>query len=84
MKKILFTGGGSAGHVVPNIALIDILKGEADVCYMGTDGLEKDLISALKIPYFEIACPKLIRSFSFRNLRSPPNFCARKKRRRRA
>ncbi|MBS5022631.1 MAG: UDP-N-acetylglucosamine--N-acetylmuramyl-(pentapeptide) pyrophosphoryl-undecaprenol N-acetylglucosamine transferase [Firmicutes bacterium] len=74
MKKILFTGGGSAGHIVPNIALIDILKGEADVCYMGTDGLEKDLISALKIPYFEIACPKLIRSFSFRNLKIPAEF----------
>ena len=26
MKKILFTGGGSAGHVVPNLALIDALK----------------------------------------------------------
>lgn len=63
MKKILFTGGGSAGHVVPNLAIIDeiIASGEADVCYMGTDGIEKSLISTRKIPYYEIACPKLIR-----------------------
>ena len=42
MKKILFTGGGSAGHVVPNIALIEAVRDEADVCYMGTDGPERD------------------------------------------
>lgn len=41
MKKILFTGGGSAGHVVPNLAIIEEVKNEADICYMGTDGLEK-------------------------------------------
>lgn len=67
MKKILFTGGGSAGHVVPNLAIIDeiIQSGEADVCYMGTDGIEKNLVSTRKIPYYEIACPKLIRGGSF-------------------
>ena len=38
MKKIAFTGGGSAGHVVPNISLITeiLATGEADVCYFGT------------------------------------------------
>ena len=60
MKKILFTGGGSAGHVVPNIALIEAVRDEADVCYMGTDGPEKGLIVPLKIPYWEISCPKFI------------------------
>ncbi len=74
MKKILFTGGGSAGHVVPNIALIEALKGEADICYMGTDGTEKSLIVPLKIPYWEISCPKFIRSFSFKNLKIPAQF----------
>jgi UDP-N-acetylglucosamine:LPS N-acetylglucosamine transferase len=46
MKKILFTGGGSAGHVMPNIALMEeiLSDGHADVCYMGTDGIEKRLI----------------------------------------
>ena len=63
MKKILFTGGGSAGHVVPNIALIEELlrTGEADIYYMGTDGIEKRLIAEYKIPYYQITCPKLIR-----------------------
>ena len=40
MKKILFCGGGSAGHVIPNIALIEELK-EFHCCYMGTDGIEE-------------------------------------------
>lgn len=63
MKKILFTGGGSAGHVVPNIALVEQLlsEGEIDVCYIGTAGIEKRIVSEWKIPFFEIRCPKLIR-----------------------
>lgn len=80
MKKILFTGGGSAGHVVPNIALIEELlsAGDIDVCYMGTDGIEKGLIAVWKIPYFEISAPKFVRgrglaSFK-RNLKIPLAF----------
>ena len=63
MKKILFTGGGSAGHVVPNIALMEeiLSNGGIDVCYMGTDGIEKRLISEWKIPFYQIECPKLVR-----------------------
>ena len=85
MKKILFTGGGSAGHVIPNVALMeDILKGGfADVCYMGTDGIEKRLIQERKLPFYEIRCPKLIRSFSLsaikRNLKIPFEQCKAKK-----
>ena len=85
MKKILFTGGGSAGHVIPNIALIEeILSiGDIDVCYMGTNGIEKRLISEWKIPYFEITCPKLVRGMSLtnlkRNLRIPLEFHRAKK-----
>ncbi len=80
MKKILFTGGGSAGHVIPNVALIEELlqKGEADVAYMGTDGIEKSIIAPYKIPYMQIVCPKLIRGKSFsaikRNLGIPAAF----------
>ncbi|MBQ9113696.1 MAG: UDP-N-acetylglucosamine--N-acetylmuramyl-(pentapeptide) pyrophosphoryl-undecaprenol N-acetylglucosamine transferase [Clostridia bacterium] len=72
MKKILFTGGGSAGHVIPNIALINDLraKGSADVCYMGSGGIEKSIVTAQKIPYFEITCPKLVRGFTFRALKN--------------
>ena len=67
MKKILFTGGGSAGHVIPNVALMEDLlqKGEADVGYIGTDGIEKSIISSYKIPYMQIDCPKLIRGGGF-------------------
>lgn len=71
MKKILFTGGGSAGHVVPNLAIIEEVKNEADICYMGTDGLEKNLVAPLKIPYWEISCPKFVRSFSLKNFKIP-------------
>jgi UDP-N-acetylglucosamine--N-acetylmuramyl-(pentapeptide) pyrophosphoryl-undecaprenol N-acetylglucosamine transferase len=80
MKKILFTGGGSAGHVVPNLALIEELVNEskADVCYMGTDGIEKRLVSEWKIPYYQITCPKLIRKGGLdglkNNLRIPTAF----------
>ncbi len=71
MKKILFTGGGSAGHVIPNLALIEDLqtKGEVDVCYMGTLGIEKELV-AKKLPYYTISCPKLIRGGGFAALKN--------------
>ncbi|MBO5412562.1 MAG: UDP-N-acetylglucosamine--N-acetylmuramyl-(pentapeptide) pyrophosphoryl-undecaprenol N-acetylglucosamine transferase [Clostridia bacterium] len=71
MKKILFTGGGSAGHVLPNLALIEDLlsTGEADVCYIGTNGIEKQLVSEWKIPYFQIECPKLVRGGGWKGLK---------------
>ena len=80
MKKILFTGGGSAGHVVPNIALIEQLlsEGNTEICYMGTGGIEKEIVSAWKIPYYEIECPKLVRGGGFsafkRNVKIPTQF----------
>ena len=85
MKKVLFTGGGSAGHVVPNLALIEELLafGDVDVCYMGTDGIEKKLVAEQKIPYFEISCPKFVRGMSLtnlkRNLKIPLEFFRAKK-----
>ena len=73
MKKILFTGGGSAGHVVPNLALIRDLKktGGYDISYLGSDGIEKNLVSGADIPFYEISCPKLVRSFTLKNLTIP-------------
>ncbi len=85
MKKILFTGGGSAGHVIPNVALIEeiLSTGEADVCYIGTNGIEKDLIAEWKLPYYQIECPKLIRGGGWRgfknNLKIPSAFLRAKK-----
>ncbi len=80
MQKILFTGGGSAGHVVPNIALIEQLlsEGKTDVCYMGTKGIEKDIVAPWHIPYYAIECPKLIRGGGWkgfwRNVKIPFQF----------
>lgn len=85
MKKILFTGGGSAGHVVPNIALIEeiLSTGEADVCYMGTDGIEKQLVAEWKLPYYQIECPKLVRGRGWanfkKNLKIPAAYLRAKK-----
>lgn len=80
MKKIAFTGGGSAGHVVPNIALIRELQktGEADLCYFGSNGIEKRLIAPTGIPYFSYDPPKFKRGLSFdalkNNVRIPAAF----------
>ena len=67
---IVFTGGGSAGHVVPNLALIDELQKfhGIEICYFGSEGKEKELVQALDIPYREINCPKLIRGKTIQNL----------------
>ena len=80
MKKILFTGGGSAGHVIPNLALMEELlsQGKTDVCYMGSEGIEKSLLAGKNIPYYTLHCPKLIRGKNFaalkNNLRIPCAF----------
>lgn len=71
MKKILFTGGGSAGHAVPNVALIERLKNRYELFYIGTDKIEKELIAPFKIPYFSIDCPKLERDRFIKNLSIP-------------
>ncbi len=54
MKKIVLTGGGTAGHVTPNIALIEKLKSEGyDISYIGSKGgIEERLIGRIGIPYY--------------------------------
>ncbi len=73
MKKILLTGGGTAGHVTPNIALLPGLKNAGFTpIYMGTyDGIEKQLIEETGIPYFGISSGKLRRYFSRQNFSDP-------------
>ena len=41
MKKIVFTGGGTAGHVMPNLAIIEELSNKAKIYYIGSNGIEK-------------------------------------------
>ncbi len=71
MKHILFCGGGSAGHVVPNLALMNELKFSYTLSYMGTGGIEKRLVSDAGYPFFEVDCPKLVRSLTLKNLKIP-------------
>ncbi len=73
MKRIVLTGGGTAGHVTPNIALLPALKKEGfEVYYMGSyDGIEKKLISDFDIPYKGISTGKLRRYLDIKNLTDP-------------
>lgn len=73
MKTIVLTGGGTAGHVTPNIALIDRLKEEGfEISYIGSKtGIEKELIENIGIPYYAISSGKLRRYFSMKNFTDP-------------
>lgn len=73
MKKIVLTGGGTAGHVTPNIALIPALQKEGyDVHYIGSyNGIEKKLLEDLNIPYYGISSGKLRRYFDIKNFQDP-------------
>ena len=73
MKKIVLTGGGSAGHVTPNLALVPELKRRGyEVLYIGSiDGIEKGIVEKEGIPYFPIATGKLRRYLSLKNLTDP-------------
>ena len=71
MKTILFTGGGSAGHVVPNLAIMNEIRYSHRVLYMGTNGIERSLVERAGYTFFEVECPKLVRSFTLKNLTIP-------------
>lgn len=72
-KKIVLTGGGTAGHVTPNIALLPSLKEAGyEVTYMGSyDGIEKRLIGDFDIPYVGISTGKFRRYFDPKNFSDP-------------
>ena len=69
MKKIVLTGGGTAGHVTPNIALLPYLKSEGyEVYYIGSkEGMEKEIVARYDIPYTGISSGKLRRYFDKKN-----------------
>ncbi|MBE5898414.1 MAG: undecaprenyldiphospho-muramoylpentapeptide beta-N-acetylglucosaminyltransferase [Lachnospiraceae bacterium] len=73
MKKIIMTGGGTAGHVTPNIALFPALKEEGyEISYIGSyNGIEKELIKKQGIEYFGISSGKLRRYFDVKNFTDP-------------
>jgi UDP-N-acetylglucosamine--N-acetylmuramyl-(pentapeptide) pyrophosphoryl-undecaprenol N-acetylglucosamine transferase len=71
--KIIFTGGGSSGHVTPSLPLISELKNkEFDIFYIGSKkGIEQTLIKKLNIPYFSITVGKFHRYWTWKNLLTP-------------
>lgn len=73
--KIVFCGGGTAGHVTPNLALADKLS-DHELYYIGTDGMEKGLVAPYvdsgKIKeYYSISANKLRRKLTLKNLLLP-------------
>ncbi|MGN0272184.1 MAG: undecaprenyldiphospho-muramoylpentapeptide beta-N-acetylglucosaminyltransferase, partial [Lachnospiraceae bacterium] len=73
MKKIVLTGGGTAGHVTPNIALLPKLKEAGyEIYYIGSyEGIERKLIESYEIPYYGISSGKLRRYFDWKNFSDP-------------
>ncbi len=73
MRRILFTGGGTAGHVTPNVALIERFRDEGwDAIYIGSaDGIERSIVADTGIPFYAVATGKLRRYFSWRNFTDP-------------
>lgn len=73
MKRIVLTGGGTAGHVTPNIALLPALKEAGyEISYMGSyEGIEKRLIEDFQIPYTGISTGKFRRYLDIKNLTDP-------------
>jgi len=72
-KKIVLTGGGTAGHCYPNLALVPTLIKEGyDITYIGSyEGIEKGLVEAENIKYYGIASGKLRRYFDLKNFTDP-------------
>jgi len=71
MKKIVFTGGGTAGHVIPNLAIINDIKNKAKIYYIGSNGIEKEIVKNNNIKFYEITSTKLKRSLSLSNFLIP-------------
>ncbi len=73
MKKIVLTGGGTAGHVTPNLAILPRLKELGyEISYIGSyEGIEKKLIADYQIPYYGISTGKLRRYFDPKNFSDP-------------
>ncbi len=76
MKTIILTGGGTAGHVIPHFALLDLLKKQFDaVYYIGsTGGIEEKLVKEKGLPFYSISCVKLVRNSFTKNVSLPFKF----------
>jgi UDP-N-acetylglucosamine--N-acetylmuramyl-(pentapeptide) pyrophosphoryl-undecaprenol N-acetylglucosamine transferase len=73
VKRIVLTGGGTAGHVTPCIALMpELINCGYEIQYIGSyNGIEKKLIEEYNIPYHGISSGKLRRYFDPKNFSDP-------------
>lgn len=73
MRKIIMTGGGTAGHVTPNLALVPLLKEKGyEIFYIGSyTGIEKKLVEDAGITYYGISSGKLRRYHDWKNFTDP-------------
>ncbi|SMF84025.1 UDP-N-acetylglucosamine-N-acetylmuramylpentapeptide N-acetylglucosamine transferase [Paenibacillus uliginis N3/975] len=74
MKKIIFTGGGSAGHVTVNLALIPkFIEAGWSTGYIGSNnGIERELVTPISsVSYYSISTGKLRRYLDFQNIKDP-------------
>lgn len=73
MATIVLTGGGTAGHVTPHLAILPYLRKDFDkIYYIGSEnGIEKDICKKANIEYFYVPCIKFYRNFTAKNLKIP-------------
>lgn len=74
MKTLALTGGGSAGHAVPNLALLPALREKFRLAYIGTEGIERELLKNTGVPFYTIRAAKLVRGSIAKNLTLPLRF----------
>ncbi len=71
-RKVVLTGGGTAGHVIPNLAFADLLITNGFcIEYIGSQGIEKDLVKEKGLAFHSIVTGKLRRELTLRNLLTP-------------
>jgi UDP-N-acetylglucosamine--N-acetylmuramyl-(pentapeptide) pyrophosphoryl-undecaprenol N-acetylglucosamine transferase len=75
MLRVILTGGGTAGHVNPNLALMEVLQSKGcELFYVGSEaGVERAMTTARNIPYYAVRSGKLRRYLSWKNLSDPFN-----------
>lgn len=72
MAKIVLAGGGTAGHIIPNLALVsELRKYFDDIYYLGGDGMEKEIVPKYGLPFFSTTTVKLNRKNICKNLAMP-------------
>ena len=77
--KILFAGGGTAGHINPSIAVANYIRArhpEAELSYIGTKrGLESKLVPDADIEFHTIDVEGFQRTLNFTNIKPQVSFC---------